>query len=465
MSATGSPWRWASSSCRSRGGALRGLLRRLGRRGRLGLGALAGEVGADVRRDLAGALEAVGRDAGANPLGAVGGQRLHGDVGGLGDAVHGQAGDVGLDPPEDGHLLVGDGDVVLVLGPAVGQRGGADEDGEQDPERDEPAQPLEPARRTGGVAQRLRVHLGAGRRVAGHRLHLAGVPAAVAAEEALGRQRLLAGLLGGRADQHRAGAGRRPRVRLGGGLLVHDVGDHGRHVVAAAGVERGPDQLHGGVVDRAGAEDVGDPVVVEHPGAAVAAEQDAVPGREVDVEQVRVGLVHAVHRPEDQVAVRVGAGLLLGDPALVDEALDEGVVLGESGQRALAQQVAPAVADVADGDLGAVEECGGDRRTGAVELGVLVDELREPVVGAVDRARHRFGHVLRRRRVEAAQDLHRRAARDVAPRGPAHPVGDHQQVGTGEAGVLVVLPHAADVGQGGVAEAQRSRVHAAGATS
>ncbi len=203
-------------------------------------------------------------------------------------------------------------------------------------------------------------------------------PEQAAAPAAPQRRRPASGRCGGRAGA---------RV---GGLVDGHVGDHGRDVVGAAGVERGPDQLHGGVVDRTGAEDVGDPGVVEDAGAAVAAQQDPVAGGEVDVEQVRVGLVHPVHRPQDQVAVRVGAGLLLGDPAVVDEALDEGVVLRQPAQRPLAQQVAPAVPDVADGDLGPVEERGGDRRTGAVELGVLVDELGEPVVGAVDRARHRL---------------------------------------------------------------------------
>ena len=68
---------------------------------------------------------------------------------------------------------------------------------------------------------------------------------------------------------------------------------------------------------------------VEHAGGAVAAEQDPVAGGEIDVEQVGVGLVHAVDRAQDQVAVRVGPGLVLGDPALVDEGLDERVVLGQ----------------------------------------------------------------------------------------------------------------------------------------
>ena len=83
---------------------------------------------------------------------------------------------------------------------------------------------------------------------------------------------------------------------------------------------------------------------------AVGAEQDPVAGDDVDEEQVGLGLVLAVDGPQDQVAVRVDPRLLLGDPALVDQALHEGVVLGELADLAVAQQVAAAVADVADAE-------------------------------------------------------------------------------------------------------------------
>ena len=63
--------------------------------------------------------------------------------------------------------------------------------------------------------------------------------------------------------------------------------------------------------------------------------------------------------------MRVDPRLLLGDPALVDEALHERVVGGELGELAVAEQVAAAVADVADADPGAVEERGRGRGAGA----------------------------------------------------------------------------------------------------
>ena len=50
---------------------------------------------------------------------------------------------------------------------------------------------------------------------------------------------------------------------------------------------------------------------------------------------------------EDQVAVGVGAGVLLADPPLVDQALHEGVVAGELADLVAPEEVGPAVADVA----------------------------------------------------------------------------------------------------------------------
>ena len=107
---------------------------------------------------------------------------------------------------------------------------------------------------------------------------------------------------------------------------VDHVGDHHGDVVGAARVERLADQLDRGVLDGALAEDRADLLVVEGGVDAVGAEQHPVAEREVDVELVGLGLVDAVDRAQDQAAVRVDPGLLLGDPALVDQALHERVV-------------------------------------------------------------------------------------------------------------------------------------------
>ena len=81
--------------------------------------------------------------------------------------------------------------------------------------------------------------------------------------------------------------------------------------------------------------------------------------------------------------MRVHAGLVLVDPALVDEALDEGVVAGELADLAVAEEVRAGVADVPHAEPAAVEEREGGRRAGAAERRVLVDQLSDPVVRAV----------------------------------------------------------------------------------
>ena len=110
------------------------------------------------------------------------------------------------------------------------------------------------------------------------------------------------------------------------------------------------------------------------------------PRLEVDDEEVGLAVADRVDRPHDQVAVRVDPRLVLGDPALVDEGLHEGVVEGQLADGAVAVEVGAAVADVADAEPGAVEGEHGRGGAGAVEGGVLVDQLDQPVVGAVDGA-------------------------------------------------------------------------------
>ena len=290
--------------------------------------------------------------------------------------------------------------------------------------------------------------------VGGHRLHLAGVAAAVAAEHAGDPAAVAARQLGGRADQQRL---ERLLERA-----LDDVGHDAGDVVAAAGLEAGADHLDHGVVGAAAAEDVGHPGVVEHAAGAVTAEEQPVAGRQVDVEQVGLGLVDAVDGLEDEVAVRVDPRLLLGDPALVDERLDERVVLGELGEGAAALEVGAAVADVADRDPGAVEQRDGQRGAGAVDGRVVLDQLADPVVGAVDGAGDQGQQVVAGRVVELAQLLHRGGGGDVTTGGAADAVADGEHPGAGVPGVLVVLANAADVREPREPEAQRGVVGGCG---
>jgi hypothetical protein len=157
--------------------------------------------------------------------------------------------------------------------------------------------------------------------------------------------------------------------------------------------------------------------------------------------------VAAVECAQQQRAVRVGAGLVLGDAALVDQPLHERVVGGELAHLAVAQQVGAGVADVGQAHLvAAVEHDRGDRRAHALDARVLLDDLAEPVVGPLHRARQRGEHVVGVvAAVQPAHRLHGDRGGEVAGGRAAHAVGDHQQLLAGEAGVLVVLPDPADV--------------------
>lgn len=67
---------------------------------------------------------------------------------------------------------------------------------------------------------------------------------------------------------------------------------------------------------------------------------------------IRGGLhLVAGQRTHDQRPLRVAVRLLGGDPALVDQCLDEGVVLGDLSQLAIPQEVAAGVTNVHQASL------------------------------------------------------------------------------------------------------------------
>ena len=258
-----------------------------------------------------------------------------------------------------------------------------------------------------------------------------------------------AGQVGGGADQQ--------GLEVLGRRLLGDVGDDAGDVVGAAGLEAGADQLDGREVGRAGAEDVVHPLVGERAAGAVAADEDAVADLGRELEEVGLLVADAVEGLEDEVAVRVGPRLLLGDAALVDEGLHEGVVVGELAQLAAAVEVGAAVADVADAEAVAVEEDDRGGRGRAVEGGVLLDDLGDPVVGAVHGAGDLAEDVLVGLLVELAQRLHGRARGEVAADGTADAVADREQPRTGVPAVLVLPADASDVGDRGVVEEHHFR--------
>ena len=184
------------------------------------------------------------------------------------------------------------------------------------------------------------------------------------------------------------------------------------------------------------------------------------PSVSCDGEQVGVDLVHPVERLEDQVAVGMGAGVDLGDPALVDQALDEGVVAGELADLLGAEQVGAAVADVSHRQARPVEQRHRRGGAGAAERRLLVDEVADPVgstvQGCVDEPEPRLLVVgLAGRLVEEAQLADGGARREVTAGRAPDAVADREQPGSGVAGVLVVLAYAPDVRDRGVLQSER----------
>ncbi len=149
----------------------------------------------------------------------------------------------------------------------------------------------------------------------------------------------------------------------------------------------------------------------------------------------------------------MGLGLLRGDPALVDQALHPGVVLGDLVEPAVAQQVGAGVADVDHAHPLAGPEHRGEGAAHAFELRVLLDHLAQALVGALHGVVQQGEQVgARDVLVEAddrAEDL---GGRDLTGRRPAHAVGDGEQPGPGVAGVLVALTDQTLVGPGGEAQ-------------
>ncbi len=82
-----------------------------------------------------------------------------------------------------------------------------------------------------------------------------------------------------------------------------------------------------------------DGLVADHVGEAVGAEQVTIAGAGFAHGERRLDLV-AGQRPHDQGSLRVRVCLFGGDPALVDQRLNERVVAGDLRQVVVAQQVA-----------------------------------------------------------------------------------------------------------------------------
>ncbi|SRX79242.1 hypothetical protein MPP7335_00977 [Mycolicibacterium parafortuitum] len=245
-------------------------------------------------------------------------------------------------------------------------------------------------------------------------------------------------------------AGHRARQdRLGlAVVVVDDVGHHHGDVVGTAAAQGQFDEAVGALGDIGDLQRLGDGVLADRVGEPVRAQQVAVAGAGLPHDQRRLDLV-AGQRAHDQRPLRMAVGLLGGDPALVDQGLDERVVLGDLGEFAVAQQVAAGVADVHQPEPVAGEQDRRQRGAHALELGVLLDVRGDRGVAVAHRGvelteQVSAGLVV----VEVCQRGDHQLRGDLTCGVAAHAVGQRQQPGPRVDGVLVVGAHQPPVATG-----------------
>ena len=151
----------------------------------------------------------------------------------------------------------------------------------------------------------------------------------------------------------------------------------------------------------------------------------------------------------------MAVGLLGGDPALIDQGLHEGVVLGDLRQLTVAQQVAARVADMNQSQPVTGEQDRGKSGAHSVQLGINLDVLGDRRVALVH---SRFqlaqqiatGFVV----IEMGEGGDHQLRRHFAGGVTTHAVGEGQQPGTGVHRVFVVGADESTIAAGGVAQGQ-----------
>ncbi len=142
----------------------------------------------------------------------------------------------------------------------------------------------------------------------------------------------------------------------------------------------------------------------------------------------------------------MGRGRLRGQPALVDQGLDQRVIVGDLPQRSVAQQISARVADMADRDLGAVPQQRGDRGAHALGGGIGLRDEPQRRVGIGDRRAEHGQHVdAGGVGIKRSERLDRYGTGYLASRVPAHAIGDGKQMRPGVGGVFVALTEQANV--------------------
>ena len=241
-------------------------------------------------------------------------------------------------------------------------------------------------------------------------------------------------------------------------------GDYeGGDVVHAACLVRGLDECSAGVLGLGVfVEDRREPVVVDHAGQTVAAQQQPVGRTRCDPADVGSGVGLHTDVAGEPSAFRVGGGFRRGDLTGVEQCLRQRVVPGQHAQMALTPQVGPAVADVGDQHVRATDQRDRDGGTHTHEPGParravskLGAELSQ--CGAQRLTGRRCGKVGLRAEVlcdESRQRGHDDLGGQCAGGSAAHAVGDDEQaeLGVGSPAILVTGAHPTAIGETRVAQ-------------
>ena len=196
--------------------------------------------------------------------------------------------------------------------------------------------------------------------------------------------------------------------------------------------------------------------VVDQPADSVAAEQQPVTLLQSNQAEVRLVGRLTVENLQQQGSVRVHCSLGRADLAVVDEGLDPAVVMGQTLQPAVPEEIGATVTDVGQTERDTVEERTGDCGAHALQGVVILDKVGDPVVRPVDGPREDLEHLLALGPVvDLAEGVDRHSRSKITRSRPAHAVGHHQQVRAGVAGVLVVLAYQADLGMGDETQPER----------
>ena len=265
---------------------------------------------------------------------------------------------------------------------------------------------------------------------------------------------------------------RRHHVELLGGVgrvvAFEHVDDDDRDVVATAGgvgrVDEG--QRGGGGVVGVLEQDALDDVVGHLVDEAVAAQHEPVGADDRHRPRVDADERLDAEGAGDDVAARVGAGLLARDRTLGDELLHEAVVDRHLAEAVVAQHVAARVADVRDREHLAVVRVvdDGDGGDGGAHAG-LVEVLDRRVVDLdvrlVDRRHEVVAGAQRVGGQAGIEPVDRHLARDLTGEVATHAVGDDEQA---RADVEVVLVLGADLALVGSGSPAQRRHHWASST-